>query len=91
MQMGILDQCTHLLNFFAPAISVGVLLALVAPVISMKWPESAVLSAQAAINSIAGSMALCFGLWFFGRDGKMASYAAMLVACTLSQGFFKRG
>jgi hypothetical protein len=31
------------------------------------------------------------GLWFFGRDGKMASYAALLVVAATSQWIGGRG
>jgi hypothetical protein len=47
--------------------------------------------AQAAINVVAGSLALGLGLWFFGRDGKMASYAALLVVAATSQWIGGRG
>jgi hypothetical protein len=53
-------------------------------------PVARVVVAQAAINSIAGVVALSVGLWFFGRDGKMASYAAMLLGCALSQGLLRK-
>ncbi len=88
--MSPLDQLNHLLNFLAPALAVGVLLALAAPFVGGKRPVALGLLAQAAINCVAGALALGLGLWFFGRDGKMASYAAMLVCCTLSQGFALR-
>ena len=89
--MGFLDLINHLLNFVAPAIVVGCLLALTAPIFYKKRPLAPVLLAQAAINVVAGAVALGIGLWFFGRDGKMASYGAMLVACTTSQWWFVRG
>jgi hypothetical protein len=44
-----------------------------------------------AINFVAGGVALGFGLWFFGRDGKMASYAALLVVAAISQWVGARG
>ena len=83
--MGILDQLNHLLNFVAPAASVAVLLAVTAPFFMPKRAGAPGIRAQAAINFVAGLLALAFGLWFFGRDGKMASYAAMLLACSLCQ------
>jgi hypothetical protein len=83
--MGLLDIINHLLNFVAPALWVGLVLAVAAPVFMPKRPGAPGIRAQAAINFIAGVLALVLGLWFFGRDGKMASYAAMLVACCLGQ------
>ena len=40
---------------------------------------------QWLINSIAGIAALALGLWFYGVDGKMMSYTALVVAQALSQ------
>lgn len=83
--MGPLDLLNHLLNFAAPALVVGLLLALLAPLLYRKVPVAHSLRAQAAINFVAGLVALVAGLAFFGRDGKMASYAAMVLACAASQ------
>jgi hypothetical protein len=88
--MGPLDQLNHLINFFAPAIAVGALLAVFGPFVGGKRPSAPGLIAHVAINCIAGALALGLGLWFFGRDGKVASYTAMLVCCTLSQGLLPR-
>ena len=88
--MGPLDQLLHLINFCAPALAVGVALALLGPVLLGRRPTAPGLLAQAAINCVAGVLALGLGLWFFGNDGKMASYAAMLVCCSFSQGFSLR-
>jgi hypothetical protein len=55
-----------------------------------KSPSAPGLLAQAAINFVAGALALGAGLWFFGNDGKMASYAAMVVVCATSQALVLR-
>jgi uncharacterized membrane protein YdcZ (DUF606 family) len=83
--MGPLDLINHLLNFLAPAFVVGVMLAILAVISGRNKAASHGLYAQAAINFIAGVVALGLGLWFFGRDGKMATYAAMVVACASTQ------
>ncbi len=83
--MGLLDQLYHLANFLAPALVVGALLALVDPLFNRKSPVALGFIAQTAINCIAGAVALGVGLWFFGRDGKMVSYAALLVFAATSQ------
>ena len=88
--MGPLDLLNHLLNFAAPAVMVGFLLAYGAPIIYRKATIDRTGYAQAAINSVAGVLALALGLWFFGRDGKMASYGAMVVFCAASQAFALR-
>jgi hypothetical protein len=88
--MGPLDQILHLINFCAPALVVGVVLAVLGPSLMGKRPSAPGFIGQAAINSVAGVLALGGGLWFFGNDGKMASYAAMLICCSLSQVFWLR-
>ena len=88
--MGPLDLLYHVLNFAAPALAVGMLLAVAAPFFMENRPVAPVRTVQAAINTVAGAVALGLGLWFFGRDGKMASYAAMVVASATSQWFALR-
>lgn len=88
--MGFLDLINHLFNFLAPALAVSTLLALVAPwIYKKKWIAHAWL-AQAAINFVASAAVLVAGLWFFGRDAKMASYAAMLLAASVAQALAMR-
>lgn len=89
--MGPLDLLNHVFNFLAPAVAVGALVAVVGQIFGKKVAGARVLSAQAAINFVAGSLALGVGLWFFGRDGKMASYAAMVLAIATSQCFLRKG
>ncbi len=83
--MAPLDQIIHLFNFLAPALAVAIVLALLARLMGQKRSSAPGLFAQAAMNFIAGALALGVGLWFFGRDGKMASYAALVVVCAISQ------
>ncbi|MGE0330741.1 MAG: hypothetical protein AB7P37_08600 [Ramlibacter sp.] len=83
--MGPLDLLLHLLNFIAPALVTGTALALWARFVLRARTAKLSLQAQIAINSVAGVAVLVAGLWYFGRDGKMATYAALVVACGLSQ------
>jgi hypothetical protein len=83
--MGPLDLLNHLLNFMAPAAAVAVLLALSVKVLMRKVAPASSLSAQIAINFVVGVLVLVAGLVVFGRDGKMASYAIMVLACASSQ------
>ena len=80
----------HLLNFLAPALAVASALALLGPMILEKSPAAPGWIAQTAINFAASIIPLGLGLWYFGRDGKMVSYAAMLVCCTVSQALASR-
>jgi hypothetical protein len=69
----------HLAGFLAPALVVGLILWL-APQWSSKgrvarWSRSTDLAVLVA----AGAAVLLAGLVFFGRDGKMATYAALVL------------
>ncbi|MEO8120432.1 MAG: hypothetical protein ABI606_14085 [Rhodoferax sp.] len=89
--MGPLDLLNHLLNFLAPAVWMAVLVTLVARIFMKKRPVAPALYAQAAINLIVGVTMLVLGLWFFGHDGKMATYTGMALLCATSQWFMLRG
>ena len=82
--MGPIDALWHLLNFFAPALGVGVLTALMAKLLWRRSLKSASLK-RLGVWAVAGSaLALLAGLVVFGRDGKMLTYGAMVLACALS-------
>jgi hypothetical protein len=83
--MGPFALLNHLLNFVAPALAVAALVTLVARFFMKKVPVAPVLSKQFAINFIVASVLLAVGLLFFGRDGKMVTYAGMAMACATSQ------
>ena len=91
--MGPLDALWHLLNLFAPALGVGLLTSTVAKLL---WRRELKAIAWTRLSVWACSMSaltLLAGLVVFGRDGKMASYGAMLAACALSlwwRGFLAR-
>ena len=66
--------------------SVVLVLEAAAGQVAEKNPAPALANAaQAAINSAVGVLVLLVGLWFFGRDGKMATYAALVTLVALSQ------
>ncbi|MFM2034786.1 MAG: hypothetical protein RL459_51 [Pseudomonadota bacterium] len=83
--MGPLDFLLHLLNFVAPAFGLAVLLPWAArwvfgaPAAALPWFK------QVAILGAVGSLVLLTGLWLLGRDAKMLSYAALVVASATSQ------
>ncbi len=79
----------HLLNLVAPAAVVALLLLLLAsffgrfsgakrPVAPSIWP-------RLAIIFIVNLMVLVAGLVLFGNDGKMATYAALVLAAATCQ------
>lgn len=88
--MGPLDFANHLLNFVAPAGFVGFFLALTAPLVLGVRTKPGAWLGSGILNSLVGCCALVAGLWFFGNDGKMATYAGLLAACSLSQLAFLR-
>ena len=89
--MDLLDLLNHFLNFVAPAFFVAVLVPLAARWCMKKTPAVISLWAQSAINFLVNVMVLALGLWFFGRDGKMATYSAMVLMCATSQWVMLRG
>ena len=81
----------HLLNFAAPALALATGVTLGAHIFRKKGPPALALPAQFTINLIVAAAALVLGLLLLGRDGKMATYAAMAVACATSQWLLARG
>jgi hypothetical protein len=88
--MGPLQLIQHLLSFIAPAFFVSLFVLWGA-----RWLGLAAQAprwwAQGAINFTAGAAVLAAGLWIFGVDGKMATYAAMAAAIGTAQWFCSRG
>jgi len=80
-----LDGFIHLLSFVAPAFAVALLVAVAGGWLVPRQSQSRSWWMQAAINFAAGLVALGAGLWYFGVDGKMASYAALILAVASSQ------
>lgn len=75
------DAFWHLMNFCAPALGIGGFAAALA---RLFWPgelRSRGLWRLWAWASAAAALASIAGLVVFERDGKMATYAAMVVAC----------
>ena len=83
--MGPLDFLTHLLSFAAPAFAVAVLVTLLARLLLPRNPQRPGWLVCLALNFVAGVAALGVGLWYFGRDGKMVTYAAMVLAVATCQ------
>ena len=85
--MNIFPALLHLIQFVLPAIFVGGLVALLAYRIlriSAKRTLGKIVR-QWLINSLSGIAALSIGLIAYTVDGKMMTYAFMLIACAVSQ------
>lgn len=85
-----LDLIFHLLGFVAPAFFVSLAVVFGARVfragpVSPRW------WVQFAMNFTVGVAVLAAGLWHFGTDGKMATYAALVAAIATVQWLAGRG
>lgn len=89
--MDVLTFAAHLLGFAAPAAALAVLVAGAARLLwrgkglAMGW------WAGVLLNFVVGLAVLGAGLAFFGRDGKMATYAALVLAVATVQWLASRG
>lgn len=81
----------HLFNFAAPALFLALLLALGGRILGPKGASALAWYAQAAINSVVGCAVLLAGLWWLGRDGRMLTYAALVLVCASCQWLLQRG
>ena len=79
--MGPIDALWHLLNLLAPGIALGLIASVGAKLLwrrelaAVAWRR---LAGWACPASLAASLG---GLVITGRDGRMATYAAMVLAC----------
>ena len=83
--MGPLDTFFHLLSFVAPALAVAFLVALAGRLLLPHGLSPLSWWLRAAINCIAGVLVLAAGLWYFGVDGKMMTYAALVLVIATAQ------
>ena len=78
----------HLLNLIAPAAALAVLLVLLSRIwrlfFQSKGKVAQAFTAWIAIIFIVNVTVLLAGLVVFGHDGKMATYAAMVLAAALA-------
>ncbi|WP_137892670.1 hypothetical protein [Ramlibacter sp. 2FC] len=81
--MGPLDLLNHLLNFAAPALFVALIVTLAAPWVvgraALAW------RVQFAVQAGVGLAVLLGGLVLTGRDGRMGSYAVLVLAALACQ------
>jgi hypothetical protein len=82
--MGPLDALIHFVNFFMPAVGVGLLSALLTKLLWRHALQTVPLRRLALWAVGAGALVLIGGLVLTGRDGRMATYVAMAAACALA-------
>jgi len=91
--MGPLDALWHLLNFAAPALGMGLLTTALAKLLFRRELAGAAWRALLVWSVGAGLAVLLAGLIAFGRDGRMATYGALVAATALAlwwRGFVRR-
>ena len=89
--MSIFEFLNHLVGLFMPAVSVSVVLALGARCV---WREKTHLLPwyqMAAVNIVLGVVVLALGLVLTGQDGRMGTYAALVLALSSSQWLMSGG
>ena len=89
--MTALALLNHVVNFLAPALWLALLLPLAGRWIFRQKGKSPGLGLQVMVNFVLSLLALGLGLWFFGRDGKMATYLGMAVIAATGQWLMLRG
>ncbi|TDM05333.1 MAG: hypothetical protein C4K60_11035 [Ideonella sp. MAG2] len=88
--MGPLDAFWHLANFVAPALGVAALATLLSKLLWRKALAARSLRQLWQVSAAAGFVALVLGWLVFGRDGRMGTYALLVLSCALAlwwQGF----
>lgn len=79
--MGPLDALWHLLNLVLPAVGLGAFAAAGAKLLWRRELAAAPWWRLARDAALAGMLVTLAGLVAFGRDGAMATYAGMVLAC----------
>ena len=83
--MGFIDLVWHLLGFAAPALFVGAGVALGSRLFWRSGGGAPPLARQIGLNVAVGLGVLMLGLALTGRDGRMATYGALVLAVGASQ------
>ena len=82
--MGPLDALWHVANFFIPALGLGALAAALAKLLWRRELAAVAFQRLAGPACTACAAAVLIGLVVLGRDGRIATYALMVVACALT-------
>ncbi|MEO5881633.1 MAG: hypothetical protein ABIQ06_04400 [Caldimonas sp.] len=92
--MNPVDAFWHFANFFAPAVVTGFIAAGATKLLWRRQLAGVGWGRLGVWASATMAAVLAIGLVFFEHDGKMATYAVMVVACALALwwvGFRNRG
>jgi hypothetical protein len=86
----LLQVLWHMGNLFVPALALGVVAASLSKLVWRRELQPVRWQSLAGPASAACAAVMLAGLVVFGRDGKMATYGAMVAACAITlwwQGF----
>ena len=89
--MGFFDLTNHLINFILPAVFMGVMMPLFSRLVWRKVAVRRSLKTQMLITTAACAAVLIAGLVIFGNDGKMMTYAGLVLAAAGCQWWFQGG
>ncbi len=84
-----MDSFWHVLNLLGPALGLAAWSSLGVKLLWWRALRSVSLLSLMWVASLACSLVSLLGLWVFGVDGKVLTYAGMVLACALS--FWWRG
>jgi hypothetical protein len=88
--MSVLALFNHTLNFLAPALWLALLMPVASLIFMKNRPVALKIQAQAVLLFVVGVVVLVIGLVVFGRDGKMLTYLALVLATATSQWAMQR-
>lgn len=90
--MDALDLLLHASALFAPAVVVALLLAPLGRLcLPPRGPQALGWGQQVLLDSAVGALVLAAGLAWWGRDGKMLTYVALVLCCASSHWLGQRG
>ena len=78
--MGLLTALGHLLNFIAPALGMAVIGSVLVKLVWHRAMRRVGWAGLLVWSAAVGALVLFGGLLLFGRDGAMATYAALVLA-----------
>jgi len=82
--MGLLDGLIHAVNFFLPALGMALLLPALARLVWWRTLKPAGFGRQVKWVAGVNALVLMIGLIVLGHDGAMATYAALVLASSLT-------
>ena len=88
--MNLLGWSWHVVGLLAPALFVGAVLALLALPLEKTRPSARALLRRAAVNFVVGAGVLLAGLALTGHDGRMVTYAVLVLVCAAVQAWQMR-